>query len=128
MVYIDENGNRYELVLEPGYKVWYVARFEPTGAHSRFGAVPGSKDYDRAAARLNKYALATGLVIYPDVICDDCAERIGKRMAEGHIATWYPAICGVCNKLVSCSEPRDWGHFSRPEELKALYRVAKEGG
>ena len=127
-MFIDENGNRYELALEPGYNIWYVCRYGANGSRSRFGAVPGSKDRDKAAARLNKYALQTGLVIYPDVICNDCAERAGKRMAEGHVACFYPGICGVCGILKVVTQPRDYGHFSTVENLKALYRVVHEGG
>jgi hypothetical protein len=123
MCYINENGERYELVQKPEYKVWFVLRI--LGAQQiRFKNVHGSKDHAVAATRLNAYALKHGWVIYPSVLCTDCATRIGKRMAEGHIATWYPAICDACGELVTCTETRDFGHLNEQAELAAFHRIA----
>jgi hypothetical protein len=62
-------------------------------------------------------------MLYPAVICEDCAIATGKTWPEGHIATFYEAICGVCFQTKVCTEPRDWGGFS--EEELALARKAR---
>ena len=121
--YIDENGNRYELI-KPAYgSVYFVLRLSANGVSSRFGAISGSRDQDKAAARLDKYAVQTDLVAYPSVICDVCARRAGKTMNPGHIATFYEAQCDICHEIVVCTEPRDYGHWRSQDELKALYRA-----
>jgi len=124
MIYIDENGDRYVLVLEPGYKVWYVLRL-CNSQQFRVKEIPGSKDCGVAEARLVQYALKHGWVVYPDVVCGTCMQRAGTVWPTGHIATFYPGICGLCGELVTVTEMRDWRHAQTQEEYRALYRVAK---
>ena len=123
MNYVDEKGNKYALTYRFG--VWYVWMYGQEAR--RFKEIPGSKDQGKVAIRLNAYALAHNLIVYPDVICSDCAQRAGKCMVVGHIATYYPAICGICGELVTCTKPRDYNHWNSVEELKALYRAYNEG-
>jgi hypothetical protein len=56
---------------------------------------------------------------YPEVVCNDCAKAAGKVWPEGHIATFYPAVCGICGEKKTCTEPRDWDHFTKEELEKA---------
>ena len=127
MSYIDENGNRYELSLEPGYKVWFVLKVHDWSA-ARFKEIPGSKNRDKAEHRLNKWALRHNWVVYPSVLCMDCATLIGKTWPTGHIATWYPAICDACGELVTCTEIRDYNHLKTVAELIAFHRIANGKG
>ena len=127
IIYIDEKGSRYELSLEPGYKVWFVLKVHDWSA-ARFKEIPGSKNRDKVEARLNKWALRHSWVVYPDVLCGDCAKRIGKTWPTGHIATFYTSECNVCGIIKVVTACRDWGHLKTIEELKALHRVVHEGG
>lgn len=45
---------------------------------------------------------------YPDWICDECAERTGGRMPEGHLCTVHEGTCGVCLERKIVTEPRDY--------------------
>jgi hypothetical protein len=127
MSYIDENGNRYELSLEPGYKVWFVLKVHDWSA-ARFKEIPGSKNRDKAEHRLNKWALRHNWAVYPSVLCMGCATLIGKTWPTGHIATWYPAICDACGELVTCTEIRDYNHLKTVAELIAFHRIASGKG
>lgn len=49
----------------------------------------------------------------PDWICAECGETYGRRACNAH-ATWHKDMCGVCGKVTSCTEPRDFGYL-RPE-------------
>ncbi len=50
---------------------------------------------------------------YPAWICRPCGEAHGRGMPEGHISTWHEDPCGVCGKVTSVSEPRDFGHLKK---------------
>lgn len=60
---------------------------------------------------------------YPRVICQDCAHSIGRKMPEGHIATFYPITCDICGRYTICTEPRDYGHFSELDVSKMRDKV-----
>jgi hypothetical protein len=98
------------------------------GRRTRFDKITGSRRTEVVQQRLDAYALKHGLVAYPDVVCDDCARRIGKTWPTGHIATFYTSECNVCGIIKVVTECRDWGYLKTIEELKALHRVVHEGG
>jgi rRNA maturation protein Nop10 len=50
---------------------------------------------------------------YPDWICAPCGHTHGRGMPEGHVSTWHEDTCGVCGKVTSVSEPRDFGHLKK---------------
>ena len=50
---------------------------------------------------------------YPDWICRPCGEAYGRGTPEGHISTWHEDTCGICGKVTSVSEPRDFGHLKK---------------
>lgn len=127
MNYIDENGSLYEVYFNC-CSLLQVTVTDHHGRRTKFAGVTGSKTEEVVQQRLDAYAIKHGLVAYPDVICADCAERTGKRMRPGHVASFYPGLCGICGILKVVTQPRDFGHWRTVEELKALYRVAHRGG
>jgi hypothetical protein len=50
---------------------------------------------------------------YPAWICRPCGEACGRGMPADHISTWHEDTCGVCGKVTSVSEPRDFGHLKK---------------
>jgi rubrerythrin len=50
---------------------------------------------------------------YPAWICRPCGEAHGRGMPAGHASTWHEDPCGVCGKVTSVSEPRDFGHLKK---------------
>jgi hypothetical protein len=50
---------------------------------------------------------------YPAWICRPCGEAHGRGMPEGHVSTWHEDRCGVCGRVTSVSEPRDFGHLKK---------------
>jgi hypothetical protein len=124
MVYIDENGNRYELAQDSWG--WFVIQVRD-GVDSRFKKISGSKKWNVASDRFLHYAIKHRWLLYPIAICDSCAQAAGKTWPKGHIATFYTVTCDVCRKHVTCTEPRDYGHFSKVEELKVLHQIARGG-
>ena len=49
----------------------------------------------------------------PSLVCTPCASERGARMPEGHIATYYTGVCGICKKLKDVTEPRDYGNHRK---------------
>ena len=47
--------------------------------------------------------------LYPQWVCVDCGTKHGNRPCG--VATVHEDICGVCGKLTSVTEPRDFGHL-----------------
>lgn len=126
IMFVDECGRLYEVC----WNCRGLMQVTVTDATTRtkFAAITGSKTAEVVQQRLNAYALKHGFVAYPDVVCTDCAMRTGKTWPEGHVATFYPGICGICGIMSIVTQPRDWGHWRTAEELNALHRVAHEGG
>lgn len=59
-------------------------------------------------------------------VCADCGNAAAKatfgfERCNPH-ATWYRAKCGVCKRLKSCTEPRDFGH----PDFKLLIKLQKK--
>jgi len=50
---------------------------------------------------------------YPAWICRPCGEAHGRGMPKGHVSTWHEDSCGVCGKVTSVSEPRDFRHLKK---------------
>ncbi len=50
---------------------------------------------------------------YPAWICRPCGGAQGRGMPQGHISTWHEDTCGICGKVTSVSEPRDFGHLKK---------------
>jgi hypothetical protein len=50
---------------------------------------------------------------YPAWICAPCGEAYGRGMPQSHISTWHTDACGICGKVASVSEPRDFGHLKK---------------
>jgi len=50
---------------------------------------------------------------YPDWICAPCGKAYGRGAPENHISTWHTDTCGVCGKVTSVTEPRDFGHLKK---------------
>jgi hypothetical protein len=50
---------------------------------------------------------------YPAWICHICGSAHGIGMHAGHISTWHIGRCGICGKVASVSEPRDFGHLKK---------------
>ncbi len=50
---------------------------------------------------------------YPHWICAPCGQTHGRGMPKGHVSTWHEDPCGVCGKVTSVSEPRDFGHLKK---------------
>ena len=57
-------------------------------------------------------------------ICCDCAEKIGSRIPDGHIATFHMDRCDACGETKSVTEPRDFR--PRPDVLYVRAQSAKE--
>lgn len=47
---------------------------------------------------------------YPDWICADCGEKLGRSAATRY-AAWHDGRCGMCNQTTMVTEPRDFGHL-----------------
>lgn len=47
--------------------------------------------------------------IDPILTCNDCAEERRAEIPEGHIATFYQGICGICNQNKTVTQTRDYG-------------------
>ena len=43
------------------------------------------EEFEHGPLKMPKY--------YPNPICSDCAQKIGGRMPEGYICTWWEAEC-----------------------------------
>jgi len=43
--------------------------------------------------------------IDPILVCNDCSEKRGAEIPEGHIATFYQGICGICNQNKTLLKP-----------------------
>jgi hypothetical protein len=125
-MYVDQEGSRYLLVQDPFSMAYYVRRVHGR-ATSRCKEITGSKDKEKVELRLSAYAKKHEWIPYPAAICSECAQALGKTWPEGHIATFYTVTCDVCGETVTCTEPRDWGHFNTVEEFQALYQRAKGG-
>ena len=41
-------------------------------------------------------------------ICTPCADGLGGRWPEGHLATWSLGRCSVCGKTKSVCDVGDW--------------------
>lgn len=54
--------------------------------------------------------------VYPTWVCFECAQKVGGKFPEGHLATWHIDICDVCKETKSVTEPRDFGY---PDFTKA---------
>ena len=50
---------------------------------------------------------------YPEWICRPCGEAHGRGMPAGHVSTWHEDPCGICGKVTSVTEPRDFGHLKK---------------
>jgi hypothetical protein len=50
---------------------------------------------------------------YPAWICRPCGEAHGRGMPKGHVSTWHEDTCGICGRVTSVSEPRDFGHLKK---------------
>jgi hypothetical protein len=129
LTYVDECGRLYEVCFNcrNSFQVT-VTDVADRWRRTKLVGVTGSKRPEVVEQRLAAYALKHDLVVYPDVICADCAQRAGKQMAEGHIATFYPAICDACGELVTCTEIRDYNHLKTVAELIAFHRIASGKG
>lgn len=123
MNYIDANGRLYEVCFNCSNLMQVTVTDH--GRRTKFAGVTGSKTEEVVQQRLDAYASEHGLVAYPNVVCADCMQRIGKVWPPGHIAAFYPAVCDACGQPVTCTEIRDWGHLHTVDEFKAFYRVAK---
>ena len=60
---------------------------------------------------------------YPQWVCHECAMDAGGSAPV--CATYHEDLCGACGRLVSCTEPRDYGY---PDfgKLKAGYKQAMD--
>lgn len=56
-----------------------------------------------------------------DVICSECAEIYCNGFLEGHIASFYPAVCDVCKEEKTCTQVRDYGYIKK--ELRTPERI-----
>jgi rubrerythrin len=74
------------------------------------GDSPRPVDGDRYRANYERIFAQS---VYPAWICRPCGEAHGRGMPEGHVATWHEDICGVCGKLTSVTEPRDYRHLKK---------------
>lgn len=45
---------------------------------------------------------------YPDYVCQDCAEKGGGSMPDGHLATWHMNECPCCLQFKPVTQPRDF--------------------
>lgn len=64
---------------------------------------------------------------YPSKVCSDC----GLKASNGRsfqISTFHKAICDVCGKEKSVTQPRDFFYpeFDREKELNELTKQAQE--
>lgn len=125
--YIDKEGNRYTVALSLDTKKYQAVVVIPKSRCRRLDAIARHKEASKVQEALDSYAQKHDWLPYPTVVCDSCAKASGKTWPDGHIATFYPGICGVCGIMSTVTEPRDWGHFNTTEELKALYQVALNG-
>lgn len=45
----------------------------------------------------------------PSWVCIPCAYQRGASIPDGHVYTVHVDVCGICEKLVAVTEPRDFG-------------------
>lgn len=67
---------------------------------------------------------------YPVWICSDCAASAGAEMPKGHVATFHPDICDVCNRWKSVTEPRDYRYpkiTAKKDKTLILHELCKAG-
>jgi hypothetical protein len=44
----------------------------------------------------------------PDILCSECAIRVGGQWPEGHIGTSNLDFCGICEEFKETCDKRDW--------------------
>jgi hypothetical protein len=48
---------------------------------------------------------------YPEWVCYECGLKYGKHVGLDRVVSYHLNQCGVCGKVCSVTEPRDFGHL-----------------
>jgi hypothetical protein len=58
--------------------------------------------------------------VEPGWVCFSCADKRGAKIPVGHVYTVHKGVCGICNKIQTVTEPRDFGKTRKL--LKVLFK------
>lgn len=54
--------------------------------------------------------ITTSQPYYLGWVCFECAQQRGAFIPEHHCCTVHDDLCGLCHRIVSVTEPRDFGN------------------